>query len=118
MNIPHLREVVAVVFEGFLDRLADGFRGGEVDHRVEFILFEDLAEGFAVAAVDLDEGDVDAGDLAYALDGAHVAVGEVVDDDDVVTGIDQFHGGVRADVTGTAAHQDTRFFHKSQRLIE
>ena len=83
-----------------------------MDDRVEFVLLEDLAEGRAVAAVRLDEGDVDARDPAHALDGVHVAVREVVDDHDVIPGIDEFHGGVRADIAGTAADQYTRFFHR------
>ena len=105
-------EVVAVVFERLLHRLAHGFRRCEVDHRVEFVLFEDLAESRPVAAVDLDEGDVHAGDLAHAFDGVEVAVRKVVDDHHVVAGVDEFHGGVRADVACTAADQYTRFFHR------
>ena len=106
------REVVAVVFERLGDRFAHGFRRREVDHRIEFVLLEDLAESRAVAAVHLDEGDVGARDLAHALDGVHVAVREVIDDHDIIAGIDEFHGGVRADVAGTAADQYTRFFHR------
>ena len=106
-------EVVAVVFERLLNRLAHGLRRREVDHRVELVLFEDLAESSPVAAVDLDEGNVHARDLAHAFDGVEVAVRKVVvDDHHVVAGVDEFHGGVRADVACTAADQYTRFFHR------
>ena len=103
-DVHERREVVAVVLEGLLDRLAHGLRGREVDHRVEFVLFKDLrAEGLHVAAVHLDARHVDARDLAHALDGVDVAVREVVGDHHVVTGVDELHGGVRADVSGAAA---------------
>ena len=116
-DVHERREVVAVVLQRFLDRFTDGLRGGEMDHRIEFVLFEDLAETLQIAAVDLHEGDIHAGDLADPLDGAHVAVRKVVDDDDVVAGIDKLYGGVRTDVTGSAAHQDTRFFHRRRFVV-
>ena len=106
-----MNEVVAVIFERFGDRLADSLRRGEMDHRVELVPFEDPAERFAVAAVGLDEGDLRPRDAADPLDGGDVAVRKVIDDDHVVARGDQLHGGMRSDVAGAAADQNTRFFH-------
>ena len=82
-----------------------------MDGRVEVVLFEHLSEGFAVAAVDLNERNLDARDFANALDGTHLGVGEIVRDHDVVTGGDQLHGGVGTDVSGTSRYQYALFFH-------
>ena len=105
-------EVVAVIFQRFAHRFAHGLRRREMDYRIEVVFFEHPGKGVAVAAVGLFERDVDARDPAHALDCIHVAVREIVDDHHVVPRTDQFHGGVRTDITGAAADQNTRFFHK------
>ena len=110
-DVHERREVVAVIFERFGDRLADSLVGGEVDDGAEIVFFEDASQRRFVAGVDPLEGNVDARDAPHTLDGRRLRVGEVVDDDRVVSGGDQFHGGMRADVSGTARNQYSLFCH-------
>ncbi len=98
-------EIVAVIFHGIGHRLAHSLVGGEVNHRVEFVLLEDLAESLLVAAVDIDERHVDARDFAYALHSAHVGVRQVVGHDHVVTRVDQLDGGMRTYISRSARDQ-------------
>ena len=82
-------EVVAVVFERLLHRLAHSLVGGKVNHRVELIFLEQLLrELLLVAAIDLDKGYIDARNLAHALDGTQVAIRQIVGDHYVVARLD------------------------------
>ena len=56
-------DVSAVVVQGDVHGLADRFPGGEVDHGIDGVLGEDLAELARVAHVDLMHGEVPAGHL-------------------------------------------------------
>ncbi len=101
-------EVVAVVPQGLGHRLADGLQAGEVDHGVDRVGREDGVEGAGVGHVGVDDRQVPPGHAAHGVDGPRGAVHEVVDDHDVVAGVEQGDAGVGPDVAGTAGHQDGR----------
>ena len=111
-DVQERKQVVAVVFERFGDRLPDRFRRGEVDDRTEFVAFEQPSHRLQVAAVDLLEGHFGARDAADALHGLKVGVREVVGDHHIESGLDQLDGRVRSDVSGAARYQYC-FFHKA-----
>ena len=68
-------EVVAVVLQRLLHRLAHRLEGGKVDDRVELVLLEQTAlECLTVAAIHLDKGDLDARNFADTLHRSEVGV--------------------------------------------
>ena len=81
-------DVVVVVLDGLLDRLAHGLEAGEVDHAVDGVLVEDAVERIAVEHVVLVEGEAARGlvahDLAHAVERHDARVGQVVDHHDLV----------------------------------
>ena len=100
-------DVVAVIKQRLVDRLANGFAGGKVDDAADGgVLGEDAVHRLAVVAVGLVEGGAPAGDARNAVEDVGRGVRKVVDGDDVVSGLDQLHRGVRSDVACAACHND------------
>ena len=103
-------DVVGVVAQRQLDRLADRLEPGEVDDGVDAAAVErrpeDLVQGGRVLQVDLLERRLAAGQLGYPGQALRAGVGQVVDDDDLVTGLEEQDDGVAADVAGAARHED------------
>ena len=77
-----------------------------MDHGVESVPGEHLAQGVRVANIRLGEFGRPAGDLRNAPDRRLVAVAEVVENDDLVPRLHQFDAGVRSDIAGAAGDQD------------
>jgi hypothetical protein len=50
--------------------------------------------------------DVFAGNLADPPQGLDLAIGEIIDDDDLATRVEQFNDGVAANISGAAGHED------------
>ena len=103
-------DVVAVVLDGLGHGLAHGLVAGEVDHAVDAVRVEDTGEGLAVVDVGDIEGEVrgrlgadDGLDAIFHLGGG---VGEIIDDDDLVSAFKQLDDGVRADEAGAAGDED------------
>ena len=100
-------QVVLVVLDGLVHRLAHRLVGGEVDDAVDVVLLEDAVEQGGVADVPPIEGaDLPARDALDAAQGLLAGVGEVVDHHDLVARLEQLDAGVAADEAGTAGHQD------------
>ena len=76
-----------------------------MDGAVDVVCLKDLGQGHGVAGVDLVEGGTDTRDGLYAVERLAVAVGEVVDNDDIVSCVYELDGDVRANETGTAGYQ-------------
>ena len=98
-------QVVVVVLEGLLNALAHGLQAREVDDGVDGMLVEQLLHGRAVAQVGLAEGEVLAGDAADAVQCLGLGVDEIVDDDDLMSRVEQFYASVAADIAGAAGDQ-------------
>lgn len=87
-------DVVVVVVERLLRRFADGLEAGKVDDGAAAVRAQHGLDGWLVAHVATHHGQRLAGDALHALQRLGVAVAEVVEDDDVVAGLQQFDAGV------------------------
>lgn len=95
-------DVVAIIFEGFLDGFADGFKAGEVEDGIELVVGKKLVERGGVFEVDLVEFWEVTGDFFNATKDAFFAVTEVVGDDGSETRLDKLYDGMRTDVASAA----------------
>ena len=67
-------DVVVVVSERHLDRLAHGLQARKMDHGVEGVVAEDSVQGRTVAQVRFHEGQVPPGDVSHPTQGLLLAV--------------------------------------------
>ncbi len=109
-------QVVGVVLDGLLHRLAHGLEAGKVNHAVDLVVGEDLLQGLTVVDVGPIKGQVLGAIFAHdgvdAVDDLLRRVGEVVHDDGVVACIEQLDHGVAANEPGTAGDEDGRILRK------
>ena len=100
-------QVVLVVLDGLVHRLAHRLVRGEVDGTADGLLVENAVEKCPVFHVALVESaNLLARDALDALEGNLAGVGQVVDHDDVIPGVEQLNAGVAADETGAARDKD------------
>ena len=110
-------QVVLVVLDGLVHRLAHRLVRGEVNGTADGLLVEDAVEKRPVLHVALVEGtNLLARDALDALEGDLAGVGQVVDHDDVIASVEQLNAGVAADEAGTARDKDARLFGLSYRI--
>ena len=103
-------DIVAVVEERFLHTLSNGLGCSEVDDAADFgILLEDGLCSIVVTKVYFFEGGANAGDFLDSVDNVGAGVGKIVNDDNIVTCILEFNGGVRANETGVTCDQYSLF---------
>ena len=100
-------QVVLVVLDGLVHRLAHCLEGSEVDGTGDGLLVEDAVEKRAILHIALVEGaNLLARDALDALERDLAGVGQVVDHHDVVAGVEQLNAGVAADEAGAARDKD------------
>ena len=99
-------DVVVVILERFLHALAHRFERGKVDHAVDLLLGKHAAQQGAVADVALIKRRVAAADFGDAFQNGRRGIAEVVEQDGVVAGGQQFDGGMRTDKAGGAGNQN------------
>jgi len=100
----HVRQaahVLLVVPGGTLHGLAHLLAGGEVDDGGDAARAHDLGEGLGGLAA----GDVEL-DHISALDSLRSPVGEVIDDDDLLSALEEKSDHVRADVAGASCNEN------------
>ena len=90
-------EVVVIVLQRHLDRLADRFQPGEVDGAADVVLFKNAVQGGAVADVLLVEGHLLPGDLFNPVDGLGGRVYQIVDHNDIHALFQELNAGVASD---------------------
>ena len=95
-------EVVLVILDGLGYGFADGLERREVDDGVDLVFGKEVVYRGLVAEVHLDEGEGLAEYGADALVVGLVAVGHVVRNDHVVTGLRQFDRYMASDKSGSA----------------
>ena len=112
-------QVVGVILDGLGNAFAHGLVGGKLDHTVNAGIFrKDLFNCRMVGHVCFHKLEILTGDLAHTLQGFGAGVVIVICHHNIVTRIEKLHTGMAADVTGAAADQNTRFFHKLRFLFE
>ena len=85
-----------------MHRLAHSLKAGKVDHCVDAVGGEDLLQRGTVRHVDAVERGALAGDRLDPVDDGNIAVGQIVRDDDLISGVEQLHRRVGADESGSA----------------
>ncbi len=101
--------VVPVVLKGLLGAFAHGLEAGEVDDGVDAVLGEGALARLAVQDGSLHELQLvgrSVGELADAVHRHQAGIGQVVQDNHVVTLFEQLDAGVAADEPCTAGNQD------------
>lgn len=105
-------EIVAIVEYGFLNRFAYSLACGKVDDAFDAgIVGKQFLHGSEVGAVGLYKSRTLAGDFLYAVEHFNIGVGEIVDNDNVISCILKLDCCMRADVTGAAGDQYSFFAH-------
>jgi hypothetical protein len=100
-------QVVRVVVERLRLGLADGLRGGEMDHaRDGSFALEDAAERRSISAVEDMAAQGATADRLEPGEHAAIRVREVVDEDRLEPALDELDRRMRADVAGAARHED------------
>ena len=99
-------DVVAEVVQRFFDGFAYGLQAGEVDDGVDGVVAQGAGQQGLVAHVAPHEDRRRAQDARQLADDGLAAVGQVVEQHDVVALLRQDGGGVAADVARTAGEQD------------
>lgn len=100
--------VHTVVFQWDLAALADGFEGREVDDIVDvWVLVEDRIQALLIGNVTIVVFGTLAADQFDAIEYLLGGVVEVVDDDDLVVGLEKGQGGEGANVAGATVREAT-----------
>ena len=94
-------EVVLVVHQWSLHRLTHGLVSGKVDDGTKLVFLEDILQSCDVAGVHLFKGNIHTRNLTDTLYSGQLGVRKVVDDDNAVPRQRQFHGYVRAYISGS-----------------
>ena len=109
-QVDQRNDVVAVVKQGLLHALAHGLAGCKVDNAFNVgVLLEHSLRSGLVAKVYLLESRPDAGNLFNAIQDLNVGIGEVVDDDNLVTCLLQLYRGMGTDEAGSAGNENGLF---------
>ena len=84
-----------------------------MDDGIDLVLREEPVHGSLVTEIHPDERKTLAGNLADTFIVGKVAVGEIVRDDDIITGSRKLHGHVASDKSGTAGNEYSMFHNPS-----
>ena len=100
-------EIVLVVLQGNLCGFADSLQRRKVNRGIERSLSRnDLVELLLITDVRLVELNGPARDLLHPLEGLLRRIAEVVDHDNIVSGVEKLHTRMAADESGTACHKN------------
>src|SRR3954470_12761063 len=99
-------DVVVVVKDWLLDRLAHRLEAGEVHHRMELVRRKHAVERLALAKVHAMELDLLACELAQSLENRSFRIDQVIHDDQVVPRLRERDTGVGADVAEPAGDKE------------
>ncbi len=108
-NVHVAYQIVLVVLQRFVHGFTHGLVGSEMNHGVESVPFENAAQRFYVAGVDFPENDLASDDFLDTIQSRGFRVGKVVDNHHIISGFDESHRGVCADVSGTSGYKNCLF---------
>ena len=100
-------DVVIVILKRFRNGFTDGFQTREVDHRFDGVVVKDLGHQRFVADVAFHESRLFTAKAFNHRQHAALTVAQVVEDDDVVTVLQQLHAGMTTYVTATTCYQNS-----------
>ncbi len=101
-------DVVVVILKRLRDRLTDRFQASEVDHRFNGVVVEDLSVINASLRMSPSTkvGCFSAKTFNHRQHAAHT-IAQVVEDDDIMTVLQQLHTGMTSYVTATTCYQNS-----------
>ena len=99
-------DIVVIVFQRLVDRLTHCLQAGEMNDRVDLFLFKDRVQLLPVQNADLIEPDLLSRDLRDPVQGLAAGVYQVVDDNDLIPGVQEFNTGVASDKAGAAGDKN------------
>ena len=110
----HARDVVMIIFERLLHRLAYRFQPRKIDDRIDLIFGKDLIERGGVEDIVFIKFDRLPHDLFYPADRFVLAIDQIVDHDHAIARFYQFDASMAADIAGSARYEN--IFHFSDLL--
>ena len=99
-------QIVAVIEQRLFDGFADGLESGKVDDAGDVVVGKKPVHRGPVAAVCLDEGRALAGDALDAVNDLRRTVVQIINNDDILSRVQQGNGGVAADEPGAASQKN------------
>ena len=106
--------VVGVVVDRLLDGLANSLEASKMHDGIDSMVAHGADHGVSVANVCLYKGHTIAQDALQTIQYGHLAVGEVVQQNDLMVGFYQRNGGMATNVAGSSSEQD---FHRVFLLV-
>jgi hypothetical protein len=76
-----------------------------MNNSINFVVIKNSIELRLVKQIRFIESQWLSGDLPYTVQGFCFAVAQVVNDDDLLIRIQEFHAGMASDITGTSGYQ-------------
>ena len=101
-------DVFVVIFNRLFDGFADRLESCKMDDSLAIKLAQGGSHGGLVANIALNASNFLAGDGLDAFQRFRMAIGEVVENDHFLTGLEKFDAGMRADIAGPASHENHR----------
>ena len=99
-------QIVAVIEQRLFDGFADGLESGKVDDAGDVVVGKKPVHRGPVAAVCLDEDRALAGDALDAVNDLRRTVVQIINNDDILSRVQQGNGGVAADEPGAAGQKN------------
>ena len=100
-------DVVVVILKRLRNGFTDGFQTGEVDHRFNGVVVKDFGHQRFVADVAFHESGLFPAKTFNHRQHAALTIAQVVEDDHIVTILQQLHTGMTSDVTATTCYQNS-----------
>ena len=98
-------QVVSVILQRLFHALTHGLEACEVNHGIDLVVFKNRAQRLAICTVNLIKGRFTTGNRLDSVNHIRLGVGEIVHNDHIVSGVQQLHHGVAADVSRAARYQ-------------
>ena len=99
-------QVVVIVTPRLLHGFTNSLQTGKMNHCADFMLCKNLPQQSSVAHVPFIERYRRTGEFLYPFQALGVGVAQIVNDHNFIAALQQFHTGVRTDITGTAGNQN------------
>ena len=96
-------QIIPVIADRLLDGLSDRLQSRIVDHAENILIRENLRNGFMVCRVAFDHSHGSSRDLFDPPDRFRRGIHKIIQDRNVIAGIQKLDGAVRADKPGSAA---------------